>query len=1231
MAPLRRTPQSGRAWDARLRRHLRTGCDEGSGSIISYIVATSVFLLSSAFLLGYALDPPEGAIANMHHQDLKSKGSQALSVFLGTPGYPQDWGDSETSIEAVERIGILERGSSIRVDASKFEALAKGRYSTSSDTNGFVDYAEAKESLGLEGYDFHLSAAPVASSATDPTYGVGTGMSTRRVAYVGDFTGLLASDAAKSEAYALETLPVSFTNLTRTTAVGTGDVYPDDASTLRTALLPNIGTNVAQTVISQGSGPVKHDFGVVAKPVYQSFMTSTASLSKALALTDGSGSLGYAKNRELRAILGEADLTGTTAPTLKWNEWVDTDRGNLSYDAGDYGFVEVSTDGGATWIAITGSDAIVYGALATLSQDTGGSPHPANMMPRTVALGNRCPACVGSASVLVAFHWVADNDNNIGYGWVVDDIYIEAVTGRSLQKTFETPEYDILVIGSNVAHNAFTTNEVKSAIRDFVDVYGGRLVVLGGEQNTNWLDPLFRAGVRGGASDIETPDSTHPILTVPNPLDWEGYSTGARKWQFTSDESDLFNILLDSGEDAATLAVSAPGAFGGTSADGSVILTTFRPYEMSGTSIFTFLANTLTYGRYRHVYLEIGPEIPTDIPLATATRTATMDRTTNSSGDYVELAFTIYIWPGGGEIPSTPPTPPIAGPPLNLGASASDATVTLTWGLPQSSSTLGLTGYVVRRGTFPDAITETVLDSSDPALVAWSNSGLTNGVTYYYTVTAKNAAGEGATSAAASATPRTEPGAPTNVALLSLVDEVRITWTAPLSDGGTLVTGYRIRWNLQGDATIYDVELGSTTTYLHSGISASIRCYRVQALNAAGYGDPSDEVCGAPAVGASAPSSFSAVSGSGAGQIALAWGVPASLGSGNLTGYQLDVGLDGVDYAPLATLALGNVSFTHNDLGSSATRHYRLQARTSVGDGAFAYASATTYTPPGPPTALTASQGLAAGTNTLAWAAPTQLNGTSLTGYKVWAGQTSGSLSLLATLANPANVSFDHAGLGGSQTWHYQVQATTTGDDGALHHEVSATTLPPPGAVATFNATRSLAAAGAINLTWTQPLVTNNATLTGYKIYSGASSASLTLLATLTSAANATFVHHGLATNQTVYYKVAATSSVGDGTNSSAEGATTQRVPNPPSSLTGTVPVLGSTTLVWTAPTETGGAGPLTYRLYRGASAGAMTDLLYEGSDFSYVHNEHSMSKPHYTVFAVNTLGASGGTGYEYS
>jgi fibronectin type 3 domain-containing protein len=95
---------------------------------------------------------------------------------------------------------------------------------------------------------------------------------------------------------------------------------------------------------------------------------------------------------------------------------------------------------------------------------------------------------------------------------------------------------------------------------------------------------------------------------------------------------------------------------------------------------------------------------------------------------------------GGGNAPLAP---------ANLTATASNMQVNLTW-----STSAGATSYNVKRGaTSGGPYTQIV----NQAATTYTDSGLTNGTTYYYVVSALNTYGESANSAQASATPALPP------------------------------------------------------------------------------------------------------------------------------------------------------------------------------------------------------------------------------------------------------------------------------------------------------------------------------------------------------------------------------------------------------------------------------------------------------------------------------------------
>jgi PKD repeat protein len=98
-------------------------------------------------------------------------------------------------------------------------------------------------------------------------------------------------------------------------------------------------------------------------------------------------------------------------------------------------------------------------------------------------------------------------------------------------------------------------------------------------------------------------------------------------------------------------------------------------------------------------------------------------------------------------------TPPAA--PTGLTASPGNGQVSLSWTAPASNGGVNITSYRVYRGTASGS--ETLLTTGGcsglGAVLTCTDSGLTNGQTYYYKVSAVNSLGEGAQSGEANATP----------------------------------------------------------------------------------------------------------------------------------------------------------------------------------------------------------------------------------------------------------------------------------------------------------------------------------------------------------------------------------------------------------------------------------------------------------------------------------------------
>ena len=94
------------------------------------------------------------------------------------------------------------------------------------------------------------------------------------------------------------------------------------------------------------------------------------------------------------------------------------------------------------------------------------------------------------------------------------------------------------------------------------------------------------------------------------------------------------------------------------------------------------------------------------------------------------------------------------------------------------------------------------------------------------------------------------PGAPTGLtATASGTDTINLSWTAPVDNGGRVITGYKIEISSDSGSTWTDQvanTASSTTTYEHTGLAASTtRHYRVSAINSIGTGTTSSDVASA--------------------------------------------------------------------------------------------------------------------------------------------------------------------------------------------------------------------------------------------------------------------------------------------------------------------------------------------------------------------------------------------------
>ncbi len=440
---------------------------------------------------------------------------------------------------------------------------------------------------------------------------------------------------------------------------------------------------------------------------------------------------------------------------------------------------------------------------------------------------------------------------------------------------------------------------------------------------------------------------------------------------------------------------------------------------------------------------------------------------------------------------------------------------------------------------------------------------LTNGTAYQVQVQATNSIGDSLWSPSAKATPATTPGAPGRPTLTVGAQQLGVSWSAPSSNGGAAITGYKVQHCDQSTGCDADDEW-TTDTHTGTGTTATITgltngtTYRVRvaATNSVGDSTWSSYRTGKPKDKPATPDAPTVVSGNLS--LAVSWTAPADNGS-NITGYKVrycggeNAECWNDDSSDWKEKSASGTSTTITGLTNATTYRVKVRARNALGDGPW---SSETEGTPGAP-AAPSRPSLTEGNNQLAatWTAPSN-RGDTITAYGVEYCDSSNDCTDDSnwTDDSPSDVVLSHTitGLTNGTTYKVRVRAQNLRGWGGWSSEATATPATVPGQPNTPTLT---AKSRKLDVAWTAPTETGGSAISGYSVRycddsTGCDATNEWTVRTVSSGSTTTYTISGLTNGKTYQVQVAARNRKGTGAWSSSASATPAALPSKPTNLT---------------------------------------------------------------------------------
>ena len=229
-------------------------------------------------------------------------------------------------------------------------------------------------------------------------------------------------------------------------------------------------------------------------------------------------------------------------------------------------------------------------------------------------------------------------------------------------------------------------------------------------------------------------------------------------------------------------------------------------------------------------YIGTTAQTPTTVNAPTTSTTVT--NLTNGTSYTFQVTATngVGTGPAGTSNAVTPAAVPVA--PTNVTATAGNQQATVSWTAPANNGS-AITGYTITPYIGSQAQSPS---SAGASATSATITGLTNGTTYTFSVSATNGVGTGPSASSGAVTPAGPPFAPTSVSASPGNTQATVTWVAP-GTNGSAITGYTVTPYIGSQAQTPVSAGASATSATVTGLSnGTAYRFTVTATNAVGTG-----------------------------------------------------------------------------------------------------------------------------------------------------------------------------------------------------------------------------------------------------------------------------------------------------------------------------------------------------------------------------------------------------------